>query len=212
MSETDNIRELGIEFKETRSEKSFVKLYNRIAPGLELYLMKIMKDRDLAGYMLTKTMGKVYQSIDQYKTEYQISTWIYRIAYINACFELRAIKKKKISYMSEFDGENKHQLSKLEYDQAVENMEVDETIHERHTTDEIADAVQRLPEYEFRLVMDRFYEGMDFKTLAAKHGMDVSSAKRAVNKAKKMMKRMLDGEEPLEMDEALIEEPLEIED
>lgn len=194
MDEVKDIRELGLEFKETRSERAFVKLYNRIAPGLELYLMKIMRDKDLAGYMLTKTMGKVYQSIDQYKTEYQISTWIYRIAFINACFELRAMKKKKINYMSDFESENKNQLSKLEYEQAVENMEVDETIFDRHTTDEIADAVQLLPEYELRLVMDRFYEGMDFRTLAAKHGMDVSSAKKAVNKAKKMLKGIIRAE------------------
>jgi RNA polymerase sigma factor (sigma-70 family) len=194
MSEVKDIRELGLEFKETRSERAFVKLYNRIAPGLELYLMKIMRDKDLAGYMLTKTMGKVYQSIDQYKPEYQISTWIYRIAFINACFELRAMKKKKINYMSDFDSENKNQLSKLEYEQAVENMEVDDTLLERHTTDEIADAVQLLPEYELKLVMDRFYEGMDFRTLAVKHGMDVSSAKKAVNKAKKLLKGIIRAE------------------
>lgn len=77
-------RELALEFKNTRSEKAFSELYNKMRPGLWNYIYKIVKDPDVADDITSTTLTTVYLKIDQYNESYQITTWAYRIAF-NAC-------------------------------------------------------------------------------------------------------------------------------
>ena len=75
---------LGQQFSETKSEKAYNDLYHRIKPGLSNYIYQIVKDRNESEDLFSMTMAIVYNKIDQYKPEFHISTWIYRIAYHEA--------------------------------------------------------------------------------------------------------------------------------
>ena len=41
----DSLKDLGFKFKETRSEKVFTELYNRIRPGLYNYIFQVVKNQ-----------------------------------------------------------------------------------------------------------------------------------------------------------------------
>src|SRR6056300_1646734 len=98
-----SLKTLGHQFAETKSEKTFNDLYNRIKPGLRNYINKIVKDSDATEDLFSMTMSIVYNKIHQYKPEYHISTWIYRIAYHEAIMFLRRKKRDATTTFSVFD-------------------------------------------------------------------------------------------------------------
>lgn len=89
-------KELALEFKNTRSEKAFSELYNKMRPGLWNYTYKIVKDADVADDITSTTLTTVYLKIDQYNPTYQITTWAYRISF-NSCIGYIRANNKKIS-------------------------------------------------------------------------------------------------------------------
>ncbi len=113
----DSLKDLGFKFKETRSEKTFTELYQRIRPGLYNYIFQVVKDHDDTENLISYVMSTVYNKIDTYDPKWHISTWIYRIAYTSACMELRYRKSRKTTNMSVLEmSENKNLLSKIEFE------------------------------------------------------------------------------------------------
>jgi RNA polymerase sigma-70 factor (ECF subfamily) len=74
-------RELAENFYTTRSEKDYNNLYRRVKPGLRSYIRKIVKDGDATEDILSNVLVKLWTKIEQYKPEYQITTWLYKIAF-----------------------------------------------------------------------------------------------------------------------------------
>jgi len=85
-------RQLTENFLNTRSDADFTALFYRVKPGLTSYITKMVKDRDVAEDIAINTLTKLWTKIDQYKPEYQITTWLYRIAFNDA---LGYINQKK---------------------------------------------------------------------------------------------------------------------
>ena len=81
MQKTTSYRELAENFLATRSEKDFNLLYKRVQPGLRNYIMNVVKDAEAAEDILANTLIKMWTKIDQYDPKYQITTWLYRIAF-----------------------------------------------------------------------------------------------------------------------------------
>lgn len=103
----ETYRELAAKFKNTRSEKSFTALYNKLAPRLRRYINGITKDSDATEDILSNAFTKIYLKIGTYDESYQITTWAYRIAY-NECmgwFRNRAKGESRISFADREDGD-----------------------------------------------------------------------------------------------------------
>lgn len=91
-----NYRELTENFLETRSEKDYTTLYRKVKPGLRSYIGKIVKDSEATEDILVNTLTKMWTKIDQYDPQYQITTWLYRIAF-NECLGFINERNKKTS-------------------------------------------------------------------------------------------------------------------
>lgn len=89
-------KELAIEFKKTRNEKIYNKLYAKMRPGLRSYVNNIVKDPNATEDIVSITLTTVYLKIDQYNEDYQITTWAYRIAY-NECIGWIRKRNRKVS-------------------------------------------------------------------------------------------------------------------
>ena len=74
-------RELSENFFTSRSERDYVELYNKVKPGLRSYIYNVVKDNNAADDILVNTLTKLWTKIDQYDPQYQITTWLYRIAF-----------------------------------------------------------------------------------------------------------------------------------
>ena len=120
--------DLALEFKRTKSEKSYKLLYKKVLPGLRNYLSKILHNNDDVDDIISLTMITIYKKIDTYDEHYQISTWIYKIAY-NATLNLLKERNKKV-YLSSMEDEISDIV--LNNNTEIENDEEKEIIKDKY--------------------------------------------------------------------------------
>ncbi|HUH18986.1 RNA polymerase sigma factor [Albibacterium sp.] len=91
-----------METKETR----FKELFNKNSKIIYHLCYGYTGDSDSANDLMQETFIKVWQNLDGFRNQSQISTWIYRIA-INTCLSyLRVEKRKATDEISDFILEN----------------------------------------------------------------------------------------------------------
>jgi|LakMenE18May11ns_1017448.scaffolds.fasta_scaffold9959219_8 RNA polymerase sigma factor (sigma-70 family) len=179
MNET--YRQLAIHFKETKDEKTFNKLYARIKPGLTNYIYNIVKDREAANDIVSDTLTKLYTLIDTYNPQYEVTTWLYRIAkndaihfiyYRNSFTSLNAFADKGYEAidsddLKRFGGKSlsideSYQQTNVE----KEHLEKEENLQKKYNI--CVDAINSLkPKYR-QIMMDRFFGKMAYQDIEAK--------------------------------------------
>jgi RNA polymerase sigma-70 factor (ECF subfamily) len=197
MNKELSLKELGIRYQETRSEKAFTELYHRIRPGLYNYIFQIVKDSDSANLLVSGVMTAVHEKIDQYDPKWHISTWIYRIAYTYACGELRFRNKRKTTPLSSFEEtENRNVISKIEHsmiDDFRDSIEIKEDKAEADAEVlKLRKIVNSLPN-EYRLVIEeKFFNDMKYEEIANKHKIPLHTVKNRVSRGKRIIKEQME--------------------
>jgi len=75
-----SIQTIALNFIEEKNNKNFEILINRLKPGLSSFAYKYVRDRDLAKEVVAQTFIAIWEKIEQYKIQYNFSTWVYAIA------------------------------------------------------------------------------------------------------------------------------------
>ena len=186
-----NYREMTANFLQTRSEESFTALFYRIKPGLTAYVNKIVKDREVAEDIAINTLTKLWTKIDQYDPKYQITTWLYRIAFNDALGYInKRNKKSSLDQLSEFGVEvntagttNINDLL-LEVEMMTEQDYIDEDnlIMEQYTN--ALTAMQNLSKIYRDIVVDRLVNNMKYDDIAEKHGITLQTVKNRIRRGK----------------------------
>ena len=168
-------KEMTKAFMDTRSDSDFKVLYNRLKPGLSHFIFGIIKDRDVTEDILNNTMIKLFTKIDQYNPEYQITTWVYRIAR-NECFA-HINKRKMTSSLSLFEdkGFNAHadgegSITMSPTNNAYLESHIDKTDEEFHEEekkildqyDRVIEAIYNLKDLYRDIMVDRFINKMKY--------------------------------------------------
>lgn len=189
----DSLKDLGFQFKQTRSEKVFTELYNRIRPGLYNYIFQIVKNNDDTENLISHVMSTVYNKIDTYDPKWHISTWIYRIAYTSACMELRFRKARKITHMSQLEqSENKNLISKIEFESIEtykDDLIIEEELQEKEgNSNRLQTIVKSLPD-EYRVVIEeKFFNDMKYEEIAQKLNIPLHTVKNRISRGKRIIK------------------------
>lgn len=189
-------RELTENYLETRSEKDFTVLYRKVKPGLRSYIYKILKDQEATDDVLVNTLAKMWTKIDQYDPQYQITTWLYRIAF-NEClgFINERNKKTSLNKLSEFgievedggtinddlsilleDAEYKTEQDFLDEDQALEDQYL-KCLHQ----------IQNLKPLYREIVIDRLINGMKYEDISAKYDLPLQTIKNRILRGKRII-------------------------
>jgi RNA polymerase sigma factor (sigma-70 family) len=92
----ETYRELALAFKESKSENVFNRLYAKMKPGLMNYVFNIVRNADATEDIVSDTLSKLYTHIDSYDPNFEITTWMYRIAR-NSAIQFIYQQKAKIS-------------------------------------------------------------------------------------------------------------------
>jgi hypothetical protein len=92
----ETYRELALAFKESKSETIFNRLYAKIKPGLTNYVFNIVRNAEATEDIVSDTLSKLYTHIDSYDPNFEITTWMYRIAR-NSAIQFIYQQKAKIS-------------------------------------------------------------------------------------------------------------------
>ena len=195
-------KELAIEFKKTRSEKTYNELYRKMKPGLWSYVNNIVKDPTIADDIVSTTLTTVYLKIDQYNEDYQITTWAYRIAY-NECIGWIRFRNKKVSMnvftdagveppMNESFTTKDGVSLKTESDWLEEDNLLDEQVRLTY------EAINALPPMYKRYMVERFLNHKSYSDILeimkeSEKGINLQTVKNRIFRGRKIVKKQLEG-------------------
>lgn len=189
-------RELTENFLTTRSEADFTALFYKVKPGLTTYINKIVKDREMAEDIAVNTLTKLWTKIDQYDPQYQITTWLYRIAFNDALGHINNRNKQssldalsdygvEVSENGEFvngahglNGAIEDYVMKTEQDFLEEDDEL-MAKYGRALTE-----IENLKEMYKEIVIDRLINEMKYEEIAEKHDLPLQTIKNRIRRGK----------------------------
>lgn len=199
MAKSKTYKELALEFKNTKTERSFNELYKKMKPGLWNYINKIVKDPAVADDITSTTLTTVYLKINQYDETYQITTWAYRIAY-NECIGWIRFNNTKISMnvFTDFGIEppsnhldNDHNVLKTDEDYLKEDHKLDEKF--RLTKE----AINSLPPMYKKYMIERFINQKSYNDILNiminyESDINLQTVKNRIFRGRKIVKQQLE--------------------
>jgi RNA polymerase sigma factor (sigma-70 family) len=185
-------RQLSENFIKSKSEKDYGALYQRVKPGLRNYIRNVVKDNEATEDILTNTLTKMWTKIDQYDPKYQITTWLYRIAF-NEClgwirqrntkYSLDAMKEYGIEVSEQYGHTSARDLL-IETEMKTEQDWYDED-YALTTRYELAlkNINDLKPMYRV-IIEDRLINNMKYEDIATKHKLPLQTIKNRIRRGK----------------------------
>ena len=195
-------RELTENFLETRSESDFTALFYKIKPGITNYINKIVKDKELAEDIAVNTLAKMWTKIDQFDPQYQITTWLYRIAFNDSLAHInQRNKNSSLDQLSEFGVEiNENGIINLdmagafeEYEMKTEQDYLDEDNELMMTYEKTLKAIDSLKEMYKSILVDRLINDMKYEDIAEKHALPLQTIKNRIRRGKAIVSEKVVG-------------------
>lgn len=186
-------RELTENFLQTRSDADFTALFYKVKPGITSYINKIVKDRELAEDIAINTLTKMWTKIDQYDPQYQITTWLYRIAFNDALGHIsNRNKQSSLDKLSEFGVEINEsgefttglQGAFEDYELKTEQDFIDEDNELMDKYGRTLKAIDSLKEAYKGIIVDRLINDMKYEDIAEKHNLPLQTIKNRISRGK----------------------------
>ena len=195
MSKQITYRELSENFIKSKSERDYNALYARVKPGLRNYIANVVKDTEAANDILANTLTKMWTKIDQYDPSYQITTWLYRIAF-NEClgwirqrntkYSLEAMKDYGIEISDQYAHTSARDLL-IEYELKTETdwLEEDQDLTNRY---ELAlNNIDNLKPMYKGIIEDRLLNNMKYEDIAEKYNLPLQTVKNRIRRGKSII-------------------------
>lgn len=199
-----SINELALKYIETRSERDFRNLFERIRPGLTNYANNILKDLDAANDVVADAFVKMWSRIDTYKPCWCFSTWAYRVTRNEAMQYIR--KKKQLSTVSlencvKFIGSFEDSPDLMLVDNGIDHEglismpdEIDPVLSPEDVTDALYQSVMeqmnKLPAHYKDIIIDREVHEMQYEEIAEKYGLELNTVKTRIIRAREKIMQM----------------------
>ena len=191
MSKT-SYRELAENFIKSRSEKDYKVLYDKIKPGLENYVFNVVKDNEAKDDIVTNTLTKLWTKADQYDPQYQITTWLYRIAFNECLGWIRQRNKKRSIDALQDSGievsryyartSARDLLVEMEYKSEEDYLEEDNELMNRYES--ALRGIENLKPMYKSILEDRLLNNMKYEDIAKKHNLPLQTIKNRIRRGK----------------------------
>jgi len=185
-------RELAENFTKSRSEKDYKVLYDKIKPGLENYVFNVVKDNDAKDDIVTNTLTKMWTKIDQYDPQYQITTWLYRIAFNECLGWIRQRNKKRSIDALQDSGievsryyartSAKDLLVEMEYKSEQDWIDEDDELMNRY--EQALKGIETLKPMYKGILEDRLLNNMKYEDIAKKYDLPLQTIKNRIRRGK----------------------------
>lgn len=185
-------RELAENFINSRSEKDYKVLYDKIKPGLENYVFNVVKDNEAKDDIVTNTLTKLWTKADQYDPQYQITTWLYRIAFNECLGWIRQRNKKRSIDALQDSGievsryyartSAKDLLVEMEYKSEQDWLDEDEDLMNRY--EHALKGIQNLKPMYRGILEDRLLNNMKYEDIAKKYDLPLQTIKNRIRRGK----------------------------
>jgi RNA polymerase sigma factor (sigma-70 family) len=140
--------------------------------------LKVLRNREDAEEMAQESFIKAYKSLHTFKGTAKFSTWLYRITYNNCISEVR---KKKQHFVSTSDIDVKDDSEELNLD----------GIPAENRAKHVKDAMDKLPEEEYTLVLLYYFENQSIEEIAKVTKLSESNTKVKLFRARKKLYTIL---------------------
>ena len=197
-------RELTENYIATRSHEDYTKLYNRVKPGLTKYIANVIKDGDVAEDIAVNTLIKLWTKIEQYDPQYQITTWLYRIAMNEALGYIRQRNKStSMDRLREDFGVEVNSAGAFEstsvqdlIEEAEMKTEIDFYDEEEELTERYESALQAIRQLKplYRdILVDRLINNMKYKDIATKYDIGLQTVKNRIRRGRTLITEAVGG-------------------
>jgi RNA polymerase sigma-70 factor (ECF subfamily) len=185
-------RELTENFIASKSEKDYEALYNRVKPGLRTYIFNVVKENEATDDILTNTLTKMWTKIDQFDPQYQITTWLYRIAF-NECLGWirQRNKKRSIDAMKDYGINTERYLSKTSARDLLVEMEykseqdwIDEDNYIMNQYETVLKNIDSLKPMYKGILEDRLLNNMKYEDISEKYNLPLQTIKNRIRRGK----------------------------
>jgi RNA polymerase sigma-70 factor, ECF subfamily len=195
MSKQISYRELSENFVKSRSERDYNALYMRVKPGLRNYIANVVKESEATDDILTNTLTKLWTKIDQYDPSYQITTWLYRIAF-NEClgwirqrnskYSIDTMKDYGIEISDQYANTSARELLiEAELKTEADWYEEDNDLQNRY---ELAlTSINNLKPMYKEIIEDRLINQMKYEDIAAKYNLPLQTIKNRIRRGKSII-------------------------
>jgi len=195
-----SIQHIALEFLENKNNKTFSQLLDRLKPGLSIFAYNFVKDTDLAKEVVSQTFIAIWEKIDQYNPKYNFSTWAYAIAK-NESLGIIRNRNKNVS----FDKYTQNHSRLLQLYNPVFNMNTEVmALTGEELTQQLFDAsisaIHELSEPYKSVMVEREINKKQLSDIAVDLGMNLSTVKTRLRKARKDVAEILYKKYPNEID------------
>jgi len=189
-------RQLTENFLATRSHEDYTKLYNRVKPGIFNYVKNIIKDEEIAEDITVNTLIKLWTKTDMYDPKYQITTWLYKIAYNETLYQIRernrktSIDRLREDYGIEAVNSANNRLLNSIVDDEPYKSEMDWYEEENDLSDRYEaalTAIRNLKPLYKDILVDRLISNMKYEDIAKKHDLPLQTIKNRIRRGRTLI-------------------------
>lgn len=173
-----------IEFVLNGQEDGFEELVKRYQRPIVGYVFRMLNDYDSALDVSQEVFIKVYNSLNRYRSEYKLSTWLYRIAHNAAIDHIR-----KNSFLTQsIETENEEGAYQLQLESPLPTPEQDREQSEWRT--EIDAVVKCLPQGYRELIVLRHSRDLSYDEIADITSLPLGTVKNRLFRARELMRNI----------------------
>lgn len=189
-----DIQTLAENWIESRNDKDFRKLYDRLRPGLWKYLSRFESDFDERESLVSIVFAKAIDNIHQYdKSKGKFSTWLYRIAFTESLLEKN--RRSRISSLDALEEEgftvrDEAQEPSVDKSDIIFGLTREEAIDSLYKN--VIEAYKNCGDEQiYKAHYKQHFEHKSMKEIGEELGICENTAKQKIFKGKKLIRNML---------------------
>lgn len=156
----------------------FEEIYKEYYPQIYYYLLKLSSDKDCAEELTQETFFRALKSIDSFRGDCEISTWLCQIA--KNCFYTYA-RREKITVNSD-----------LLLNEEITGKSVEEVVSDKEAYIKIQEILHQIGDPYKEVFWMRAFAELSFAQIASIHGKTEGWARVTYHRAKMMVKEGLE--------------------
>ena len=166
-------------------EQAYVELVNRFRNRLMSFTYRYVNDMEQAEDIVQDALIKLYTHKHYYKNIAKFSTWIYTIAANLAKTELRKIKTRKVTYLSQMGPEER------DYELPAVEPDTDELAQSEYIENKIQAAIQKLPLHFRTVTILRDIQELSYEEISKIVDVPLGTVKSRINRARIQLQKEL---------------------
>ena len=163
-------------------EKAYSDLTQKYQKPLYFHVCKMIRNPDFAEDLVQDIFLKAFKSLKNYKNDYALSTWLYRIATNHTIDYLRKKKLETLSIHAD-DSDDTHATIQL----ADEDSFTDEPMIRRERKNKVHEAIDQLPEKYREVILKRHIEEKSYQEIAEEMDIPLGTVKAHIFRARELL-------------------------